>query len=346
MSLQEPAQNVSTQHPSEASARKPPVSERRAEANRRNARYSTGPKTARGKRVVARNAIKHGLLAREVVIRSGEGEENLQDFDKLIKGLLKHYEPVGTVEESLVQTIAACWWRKARILRAENGEVCKRLDTAWKDHRLRVSDQANFGLAFTSMEAGLFSGDDQDDDKVPVMDRCSMLQGAQIRMRGHESGLAYLRALLMRAKSEASTATGISEPIRRELFLAFCFTDYSFARMCLEGARAKVEGPSPASAEDKRAHETLAYMATRIDYQLDHINLLERYAEQREKLEGEAEARSFSLPPADVTDKLIRYEAHLDRQLYRAMDQLERLQRLRGGETVPPPLNVNLGRRS
>ena len=87
-------------------------------------------------------------------------------------------------------------------------------------------------------------------------------------------------------------------------------------------------------------------MAARIDYQLDHINLLEGYAQQREKLEGGAQTRSFSLPPADVTDKLIRYEAHIDRQLYRAMDQMERLQRLRRGEVVPPPLNVNLGRRS
>jgi hypothetical protein len=33
--------------------------------------------------------------------------------------------------------------------------------------------------------------------------------------------------------------------------------------------------------------------------------------------------------PADATDKLLRYEAHLDRQLYRAMDQLERLRRQR-----------------
>jgi hypothetical protein len=57
----------------------------------------------------------------------------------------------------------------------------------------------------------------------------------------------------------------------------------------------------------------------------------------------DAEARSFSLPPTEATDKLLRYEAHLDRQLYRAMDQLERLQRQRRGETVPPPLNVNLG---
>jgi hypothetical protein len=29
---------------------------------------------------------------------------------------------------------------------------------------------------------------------------------------------------------------------------------------------------------------------------------------------------AFSLPPADATDNLLRYEAHLDRQLYRAMD--------------------------
>jgi hypothetical protein len=39
-----------------------------------------------------------------------------------------------------------------------------------------------------------------------------------------------------------------------------------------------------------------------------------------------------------------RYEGHLDRQRYRAMDQLERLQRQRRGENVPPPLNINLGR--
>jgi len=49
------------------------------------------------------------------------------------------------------------------------------------------------------------------------------------------------------------------------------------------------------------------------------------------------------LPSVNATDKLLRYEAHLDRQLYRAMDQLERLQRLRRGENVPPPLNINLG---
>jgi hypothetical protein len=47
-----------------------------------------------------------------------------------------------------------------------------------------------------------------------------------------------------------------------------------------------------------------------------------------------------------VADKLIRYEAHVDGQLQRTMDQLERMQRQRRGEAVPPPLNINLSRRS
>ena len=39
-------------------------------------------------------------------------------------------------------------------------------------------------------------------------------------------------------------------------------------------------------------------------------------------------------------------EFHLDRELFRALDQLERLQRQRKGENVPPPLNLNLDRRA
>jgi hypothetical protein len=72
--------------------------------------------------------------------------------------------------------------------------------------------------------------------------------------------------------------------------------------------------------------------------------VLQGYAE-RESLTLDAEAQ-FQLAPVEVTDKLLRYQAHLARQFYRAMDQLERLQRQRRGEKVPPPLNINWGRRN
>ena len=83
-----------------------------------------------------------------------------------------------------------------------------------------------------------------------------------------------------------------------------------------------------------------------LENRLERLGTFKEYVFEREKLAGEAEARSFSLPSVDATDKLLRYEAHFDRQLYRAMDELERLQRRRKGENLPPPLNVNLGRRS
>ena len=135
MSLHEPPNNFSTTPSPENSTRKRPVSERRIQANRRNALRSTGPKTARGKRTVSRNAIKHGFLAREVVITAGDGAENLKEFHTLVEGLGKCYEPVGVIEETLVQTIATCLWRKARVIRAENGEIRERLDTSeWTEH--------------------------------------------------------------------------------------------------------------------------------------------------------------------------------------------------------------------
>ena len=43
------------------------ISENRIEANRRNARNSTGPKTAEGKAMSRMNGFKHGIFAREVV---------------------------------------------------------------------------------------------------------------------------------------------------------------------------------------------------------------------------------------------------------------------------------------
>jgi len=45
------------------------TSDKQAEANRRNALKSTGPKTPEGKDAVRLNALKHGLLSQEVLSR-------------------------------------------------------------------------------------------------------------------------------------------------------------------------------------------------------------------------------------------------------------------------------------
>ena len=80
MSLEKPTKDSSAESSPAIFPGKRPASERRIEANRRNALRSTGPKTERGKRTVAGNAIKHGFLAREVVITAGDGKESLEEF--------------------------------------------------------------------------------------------------------------------------------------------------------------------------------------------------------------------------------------------------------------------------
>ena len=46
--------------------------------------------------------------------------------------------------------------------------------------------------------------------------------------------------------------------------------------------------------------------------------------------------------PDERADLLIRYDAHASRELYRALGELERLQRRRTGDLVPPPIKVNV----
>jgi hypothetical protein len=346
MSLEGPSNDSSAQRSRVSSSRKRPASERRIQANRRNALRSTGPKTERGKRTVARNAIKHGLLAREVVITAGDGEECLEEFCDLVKQHCEYYEPVGIVEESLVQTIATCWWRKARVIRAENGEIRRRLDTLAVDRALRNSDKGNLDLALSEMELGLYNAENQADQQVSTRNRWSAMQVAQSDLRRHHSGLAYLSALLRKAKSEIASDGYMSEKIREKIVYAFCFWDCLFALTCFYAGppEAKMEDRPSENDVDEQTDKKRAAVVAFVDDRLERLSSFQGYATEREDLVLDAEARSFSLPPVEATDKLLRYEAHLDRQLYRAMDQLERLQRQSRGENVPPPLNINLGR--
>jgi len=97
----------------------PEISTRKLEANRKNALKSTGPKNPEGKRFSSRNALKHGLLSRELVIEDGEGTENVSEFKKLFLELIEDFQPQGRAELSLVETVAICDWRFRRTLRAE-----------------------------------------------------------------------------------------------------------------------------------------------------------------------------------------------------------------------------------
>src|SRR5258707_6901139 len=86
--------------------------------NRRNAKKSTGPKTAAGLAVASRNALRHGLTAKQLVIRY---EEEAADFVSFHDELRATLAPANAVEEQLAERIVLCSWRLRRVCRAEAG---------------------------------------------------------------------------------------------------------------------------------------------------------------------------------------------------------------------------------
>jgi hypothetical protein len=83
-------------------------SARKIEANRRNAKKSTGPKTSVGKTISSWNSTKHGLLSKTLPQVYGQHKKQ---FTRLLTSLQQDLEPVGTLEEVLVEKIAMEYWR-------------------------------------------------------------------------------------------------------------------------------------------------------------------------------------------------------------------------------------------
>ena len=92
------------------------ASEAQVVANRRNAAKSTGPRTPEGKAVVAQNAVKHGLLARQAVI-VGEDPGEYEFYRDQMVGELA---PVGLVESMLAERVVSLSWRLRRAERLQN----------------------------------------------------------------------------------------------------------------------------------------------------------------------------------------------------------------------------------
>jgi hypothetical protein len=84
-------------------------------ANRANARKSTGPTSAAGKARSSQNAVKHGLNSKEFVVREDEREE----FANLSHSLRERVEPEGALEEVVFSQLLHAAWNLRRVRRLE-----------------------------------------------------------------------------------------------------------------------------------------------------------------------------------------------------------------------------------
>src|SRR5213082_2558056 len=87
------------------------------EANRRNARRSTGPTTAEGKLRSRRNAVRHGLTAETVI----GALEDTADYSAFEAAVMADYDAQSAVERELVLRLVSLLWRIRRATTMETG---------------------------------------------------------------------------------------------------------------------------------------------------------------------------------------------------------------------------------
>jgi hypothetical protein len=284
-----------------------------------------GPNTEEGKEVVRWNATRHGISSPAPVIPGLEKEEDWQGHKD---GILENLAPVGHLEINLAERVALLSWRLHRVTRYETGAIAISQEAIEDDIHERdrfLSVLRHEGLESTHpedirFEARYYKQAHSALRRFPSLTPEKTLKGADAS--------SVVWGVLMEAKKasgeeiddEALDLPGVPEDAAIEGLPAMKVSD---ARGCVEAIAGHV------SLDPDDLLETATYQA---GYEARSA------AHKKEEVEREIsrKARERILPDEKTLEKIGRYEAHLSRQLYQALHELENLQKHRTtGEGVP-----------
>jgi len=120
-----------------AGSRLQPTSAKQIAANQRNAQKSTGPRTPQGRVVSKLNALKHGILSKQVLVQGLILQESERELKALHGRFWEDLQPEGPLEEMLVDQIVTAHWRLRRALVAESAEIALSVGDATRDQNGR-----------------------------------------------------------------------------------------------------------------------------------------------------------------------------------------------------------------
>jgi hypothetical protein len=281
------------------------------DANRENSRKSTGPRTLAGKRRVGRNAGKYYVFGQVTPERMRELGEDPAEFEKLRQSLRRAIKPRDGFEEILVDEMAVNRWRLARLRRAETGMLVNRRESV--ELKLR-----NPSIGEDSPEDGLvikyrgLAGTNQSPEKYMQIGHLLMSLYSMVKKEGFTpEGMKILTTVYGEYPSVAGT--GLISQFKREL-----------------EASTKKDTTDPegeAVPQDKAGDE--AGMTGRA-YFLKM--LLHEATKNQSWLQAQAALKTIPLPasvsdalltlPEDDSQRIMKYEAMLQREFERGQKQL------------------------
>jgi hypothetical protein len=316
------------------------------EANRRNGSLSTGPTTAEGKTVAARNATRHGLRSAAAVLPG----EDPAEWEAHQAGILQSLAPVGALEENLAQRVALSLWRLRRAAAYETAVTVAGLEEVPDELRQPAlvgrSDHEKLEKTLKDLEdkrktvrvwegtlhllerlPGLPDPEPVDPDEVwgafqDLLDQLpEQAEAVEVEGAAFLTGLGIPRDEQDQAYQWGGWTAGLAKKGLARIAQA--------ARLAPERLLARAVRTRQETQEENRAK----------------AKQLEREAKELRRRLREREGRLRQrrmLPDGNTLERLTRYEAHLQRQMLQALHELQRLQAARSGEGVPPPAALDV----
>lgn len=275
---------------------------------------STGPRTELGKQRSSQNAIRHGIFSEAILLKG----ESRAEFESLRMGLREALQPEGRLEELLLDKLAALSWRYRRLLVAETGEIRNQL-LEWSEKRDQKIDRAVDSL---QDEDHLIS-EIQDPD---VLRRCLELL-AELRQDIEKNGFQQKRDNSILEKLYGNNQYS-RDRLRDDYAMWFDTAQLS------EEERAREDYATPDDCKQN--------VLDGIRDEVRRLRALHKRHTHFQFQQNEIEIARRSIPDAPWLDRVLRYEASVERAFDRTLAQLERLQRLRRGQPVAPRVDVTI----
>lgn len=298
-------------------------SEEKRLANQTNALKSTGPQTPEGKARSSKNAVKHGLTSAAVILPDEEHERQL--FDDLLTSLFQDIAPKGALQETLTFKLAINNWRWRRVLRYELGAT-KTGTVAVEEWREKQRELVELSQKYADLfnERAIKDWKHTDDlkadfdvaeDLLVALSQPDLLEAPRENLiillfrEAEEAGLNTKRLpkVLGKGRFREIMLSRIEPEDAQQIFEALCKEWNLKPEDCWQKLRCKVK--------QNRENARVAY---------------ERRFRDEEQVKLQA-----SLPSKDNLEKVMRYEAHLSRELNRTLEQLEKTRHMNIGKNEP-----------
>jgi hypothetical protein len=283
-----------------------------------------GPVSEEGKEVVRWNATRHGIRSPAPVV---PGIEKAEDWEAHGEGVLESLKPEGHLETVLAERVALLSWRLHRVTRYETESIALSQEKLEEELAQKRHSAYGFGSVYGSAHPQDVRAAHESARKTQrLLKRFPTLpDDKQLSPVEADSILWTVWGQVdEEVELEEIEIPGVPKPLNLE-----ALSEYDDVAWTVSLVRLGISVIASHAGED--AAELLGAAA---EEARRNVSRTKHRAEEVER-DLRNMSRERLLPDDKTLEKVARYEAHLSRQLYKAMHELEALQSRRLGGVAP-----------